>query len=210
VKLVSAALGAQQPRDESISLLVRQSLDLSGYRIEKRDLSGAPLTDPLPPALDDAASTWASVHEFGAENVASDGTRVIIYSGSSGDAPPAQGSVWQRFRAGTGEVGDLKLAEDAVDLRLVSPDGTVAHARRFFRDGLYNPLQIRLLRKADGTAFFILPVGPLGAGFAQANYRMAMDFRRKNIPVDPSSIILSEAGETSPESAILDVPWPAI
>jgi hypothetical protein len=202
-KLVAAALGAQQPKDESISLLVREALDLSGYRIDKRDLSGAPPNDPSPPALDDPASGWVTLYQFGAETMAADGSLVMIYSCGPDTAPPAVPGTSQRFRAATGQPGDVRLAEDAVDLRLVAPDGQVSHARRFLNDSLYAPAQINLLRKADGTACFIIPVGT-SAGLGKGSYRLAAQFRRRNTAVDPDSVVLSENGRTDPESASLD------
>jgi hypothetical protein len=99
------------------------------------------------------------------------------------------------------------LVGDAVDLRLVAGDGSVAHARRFLKDGLYIPVRTRLLRKADGTAFFILPAVS-DASFAQGSYRTVMDFMKDNTDVVADNIILSEAGETAPEFAVLNIPWP--
>lgn len=213
-KLVAAVLGAQQPRDESITLLVREALSLRGYRIEKRDFSGFAFLGGVLPfvEMDDPTSNWKPFFQFRNEPKVADGTRVIVYSGNADNAPTVAPRILQRFRFGAGEVGDMQLAEDAVDLRLVAPNGSVVHARRFLKGSLYNSVKkFTLLRKSDGTAFFTLPYGlPGGANFPQGSYRMSMDFRRNNTAIDSNSVISSEVGQTTAESAVLDIPWSAM
>ncbi|MEN3370987.1 MAG: hypothetical protein V7609_3130 [Verrucomicrobiota bacterium] len=207
VKLVGASLGSQQPNSENVTLLVREAIDLTGYRIEKRDLSTVAGTEPPPVNLDDPTSTWTSVYEFGSENMIAPGTHIVINSGNPDNPLPAIPRVLQRFRAPTGMPGDVQLAANAVDLRLVDRQGEVIHARRFLNDTTsYSPLAFHVLRKADGTAFFILPTGFPSAGFSPGTYQMRLDFRRDNTVIDPAGLVLSAAGQTVPEAVILDVP----
>jgi hypothetical protein len=206
VKLVAASLGSQQPENEDIALLVREATNLTGYRIEKRDVPAVMDGDPPPSELDDSGSTWTLVYEFDNENMIAPGTLVVVNSGNPDNPPPAVPRVLQRFRAPTGTPGDVQLAANAVDLRLVDSQGPVIHARRFLNDTSYSPVASHVLRKADGTAFFLLPAGFPAAGFLPGSYRLIMDFRRDNTGTDPESIILSAVGQTAPETVILDVP----
>jgi hypothetical protein len=205
VKLVAASLGAQDPGGENVTLLVREPINLTGYRIEKRDLPTVAGGGPPAPDLDDPVSVWISVYEFGSENVIAPGTQIVVNSGNPDNAPPAVPRVLQRFRAPAGTPSDVQLAGNAADLRLVDPLGAVVHARRFLNNATnYNPVTFQVLRKADGTAFFLLPAG--FRGFLPGTYQMKMDFRRDNTALDPDSLILSAAGQTAPEAAILDIP----
>jgi hypothetical protein len=208
VKIVDAVLGAQQPSDETVMLLVREPADLSGYRIERRDFSAlagaAPLAD-----LDDGASVWVPFYDFGAEAPVAAGTRVVVRSGNPDDPPAAGPRTVQRFRAAPGAPGDVEFAVHPVDLRLVGPRGDVVHARRFLGETPYGPVAFRLLRKDDGTACAVLPPGMPNAGFAPGTYRLALDFRRDNTALDPDSIVLSAAGQTTADAVVLDVPAPA-
>lgn len=206
-KLVAASLGSKRPEDENISLLVREAVNLTGYRIEKRDVPEAGGGEPPVTDLDDPMSTWTLVYEFAGENVIAPGTQIVINSGNPDNPPPAVPRVLQRFRAPTGTPGDVQLDAKAVDLRLVDSKGEVVHARRFLNDTTgYDSVEFHVLRNADGTAFFLLPAGFPSAGFLPGTYQMTMNFRRDNTVIDPNSLVLSAAGETVPEVAILDVP----
>jgi hypothetical protein len=207
VKLVAASLGSQQPESENVTLLVREAVDLTGYRIEKRDLLTVAGTEPPPVNLDDPTSTWISIYEFGSESIIAPGTQIVINSGNPDNPSPALPRISQRFRATAGTPGDVLFTANAVDLRLVDSLGKVIHARRFLNGTTsYTAVGFHILRKADGTAFFLLPTGFPSAGFLPGSYRLTMDFRRDNTATDPESIILSAAGQTAPETVILDVP----
>jgi hypothetical protein len=206
-KFVAASLGSKRPENENITLLVREALNPTGYRIEKREVPAVAGGGPPTPELDDPASTWTLVYQFGSENLIAPGTQVVVNSGNPDKPPPAVPRVLQRFRAPTGTPGDVQLAANAVDLRLVDSKGKVVHARRFLNDTTgYNSVAFHVLRKADGTAFFLLPAGFPAAGFSPGTYQMTMMFRRDNKAIDPNSIILSAAGQTAPETVVLGVP----
>jgi hypothetical protein len=206
VKLVAASLGAQEPGGENITLLVRDPTNLTGYRIEKREMPVVNGAGPPALDLDDPASTWISIYEFGSENVIAPGTQIVVNSGNPDNPPPAVPRVLQRFRAPTGAPGDVQLAGNTADLRLLDSQGAVVHARRFLNSTTsYNPVNFHVLRKADGTAFFLLPAG--FPGFLQGTYQMTMNFRRDNTAVDPDSLVLSAAGQKTTETVVLDVPW---
>lgn len=206
VKLVTASLGAQEPGDENITLLVRQPTNLTGYRIEKREMPEVNGAGPPALDLDDPASAWISIYEFGGENVIAPGTQIVVNSGNPDNPPPAVPRVLQRFRAPTGAPGDIQLAGNTADLRLLDSKGAVVHARRFLNSTTsYNPVNFQVLRKADGTASFLVPGG--FPGFLQGTYQMTMNFRRDNRAVDPDSLVLSAAGQKTTETVVLDVPW---
>jgi hypothetical protein len=206
VKLVAVSFGSLQPEDERITLLIREPINLTGHRIEKREVAPGP-----PLALDstDAAlSIWTTLYEFGPEPMAVSGTRIVIFSGNPDNPPAPESRTWHRFRAPTGAPGDVQFTTDAVDLRIISPQGDILHARRFLNDTtMVQSVGFRLLRKADGTACFLLPPATLGAGFSPQSFQITLVFRRNNTAIDPGSLVLSAAGLTSAEAVVLDIPW---
>jgi hypothetical protein len=206
-KLVAATMGAATPATESITVLTREASDLSGCSIQKRDYSAIISAGGSIPveALDDAASTWNTVFVFPSAAQCPAGTRIAIYSCSVDNAPPADPGIVQYFRAASGNPGDIVLNDSAVDLRLVTAAGEVIHARRFLHDNVFTPLaNCRLLRKADETAFVVFPAAAPGQSFADGSYRLQMQYRRDNTANDPASIVLTEAGDKTPEAATLD------
>ena len=74
---------------------------------------------------------------------------------------------------------------------------------------IYVPVAARLLRRADGTGFFIVvpAINPPGSSLPTGSYRFILTYRRNNSALDSDSEILSEAGNTSPEQVTLDIPW---
>lgn len=204
-KIVAATLGSQNAVDERITLLIRDSTNLTGHRIEKREVANGSVFSL--DGTDEAAPAWVPIYEFGSEDTMPAGTRVIVVSGPTDDPPTAEPRTVKRFRAQPGNDGDLQFTSDAVDLRLVGPRGNVMHARRFLGSAaMVGPVGVRLLRKADGTACFILPASP-DTSFPEGPFQMTMEFKRDNKAFDPDSLVLSAAGQTTPETAVLDIPW---
>ena len=74
----------------------------------------------------------------------------------------------------------------------------------------YSEIPARVLRKADGAGLFIVSTatGSPGSPLPPAEYRLVFTYRRNNRAVDADSDILSEAGNTFPEEATLQIPWP--
>ena len=66
-----------------------------------------------------------------------------------------------------------------------------------------------MLRKADGTAFALVVnhPSPPGSRIQPGEYRLALTYRRDNRAANPDSLLLSQAGDASPEAVNLDVPW---
>jgi hypothetical protein len=94
------------------------------------------------------------------------------------------------------------------ELRVVAPDGTVVYSRHFLPDDDYAAEDVRVIRKADGTGFFIVkPDGGSGpAPFALGQYRLKLTYHRDNRVADPQSRLLSQAGDRSAEVVTLDIP----
>ncbi len=200
VKLVSAVIGSGQATDEIVTLQIRQSTDLTGWRLELRNPAA-----PQPAELDDPAAVWTLLHTFGPEDAApGDAVTVRINAGPAPTSPVPDGArQLERYRNGTGQTGVVSLTGDSVDLRLVGSDGRVEHARRFFADGLYTGLGFTAVRKADGTALALFPTnGTLPAGAL----RLIATYRRNNRGLDHDSLILTETGDDDDEIAVIDVP----
>jgi hypothetical protein len=67
----------------------------------------------------------------------------------------------------------------------------------------------RVLRKADGTGYFIMrvPGGPATISpLAPGQYRLALLYRRDNRATDPASRVLRQANSSTSEQATLDIP----
>ena len=147
---------------------------------------------------------WVPHFGFAGESVLASGTRLRLFSGTPSAAPPAAPNVAQRFIGGVGERGRRQFLRGLADLRLRNVRGAVEHSRLFLRDG-YAPAAVRVLRKRDGTAFFVFP--PVGdATLSRGEYRLTFEYRRDNTARLPDSPILSESGDRDPETAVLDIP----
>jgi hypothetical protein len=190
VKLIGAALGAATPANESVSLLVREATNLTGWRLQKRD-----------PASGDTAP-WETIFEFGPEGGMVDATLVRIHSGNAVGGPADNGRHLERYRALGNDPGEVKFTGDQADLRLVDRNGRVEHRRRFLRDALYATIGVTFLRKADGTALVLLPTTQLAPG----TLRLAFVYRKDNRSAVPGSIVLAEAGDQTAEAAAIDIP----
>jgi uncharacterized protein DUF6603 len=73
----------------------------------------------------------------------------------------------------------------------------------------FNEILFNVLRKADGSGLMIVSPGPTPSGsfLPEGQYRLVFTYRRDNRAKDPNSDVLSEAGNTAPEVATLDLPW---
>jgi hypothetical protein len=151
--------------------------------------------------------TWTPYYVFGQEARFPASTRVQIFAGSEADAPEeGEPGVARRFLASPGEPSRLRLPMDGADMRLVAPDGAAGHIRTFLPLSAYTPVpDVRILRKADGTGFFMLM--PAGPGLAAGQYRLAMTYRRDNRGPAPDSQVFSEAGNRTPEGVTIEIPW---
>jgi len=77
------------------------------------------------------------------------------------------------------------------------------------RAPLNTPVTARVLRKADGAGLLVVSpaANPAGSLFPPGEYRLVFTYRRNNRALDPDSDLLSEAGNTAPEEATLDIRW---
>lgn len=141
---------------------------------------------------------WLPHYRFDSEDPLPAGTRIRVHSGSAGEAPSAEPLETRRFVASPFESGQVAFTTDPVDLRIRGPRGP-EHARRFLRDKEYVPVAARLLRKADGTAFVILP--PNGEVLAPGQYRLALEWLRNP---GPEEQLITERGEKGPEIVQID------
>jgi hypothetical protein len=150
-------------------------------------------------------------YTFGEEIRLPTGMRVRVYPGNVKDAPPEEAGISRRFAASGSDGGQLRLSSEGVELRLVSPGGADGQRRYFLADDAYVPVNgARILRKADGTGFFILvPAASSSAGthLKSGQYRLDLTYRRDNREANRESLVLSEAGNTEAEEVTIDIPW---
>jgi hypothetical protein len=150
---------------------------------------------------------WVTLHELADEETLPAGARLRLHTGSPDVAPAPAAGVRARFAASAGEQGLARLPASGARLRVVGSDGAGApgHERdiRPAADFADVPAtDLRMLRRADGTAFFLhRATGPLDPDA----YRLTLTFRRDNTTRDPESPILSQAGSTAAEVVTLDI-----
>jgi len=158
-----------------------------------------------------AGPTSVPYYTFGHEARLPTGTRVRLYAGNEADAPsvqPEDRSVVRRFVAPLDERGQVRLTPQGTDLRLVPTGKTAEHMRRFLPDDTYTRRDARVLRKRDGTGFFVVPAAPSpGSPLEVGQYRLAMTYHRNNQAIGADSQVFSEAGNTADEKVKIDIPW---
>jgi hypothetical protein len=166
-----------------------------------------------------AAPAWVNFYDFGTEARRPAGSRVRIFSGNANDAPPEDPGIEDRFTASLGDAGEVRLPGDRADLRVAGPGAATGHARAFLPDTDYAdfilvgidiavPLDLRVLRNADGTGFFLVKAA--AAPIPPGQYRLNLMYRRDNRAVDSNSQVLREAGSSDPEEVKIDIPTVAI
>ena len=152
---------------------------------------------------------WASYYAFANEEQLRAGTRIQVIAGSAIDRETVVAGTVRRFSGSLSEHGRPRLPARGADLRLVSPNEIGGHRRRFLPDSMYKAITgVRLLRKADGTGFFVTASDRSRTEnrLAPGQYRLKMAFRRENTEIERESQILSECGKTTPELTTLDIP----
>ena len=153
---------------------------------------------------------WATLPELGTYR---GGSRLSLLAGRDTDPVPAQ------LAGGELEFLDTNPAEfipvfpaRGIDLRVVDAHDTPGHANRFLPSARFTSLPAaRIVRAADGTGFVLsVPDGNGDPSLPAGQYRLTVRMRRDNRGADPSSLVLSQSGDTSDEVTALDVPWPLV
>jgi hypothetical protein len=102
------------------------------------------------------------------------------------------------------ESGQITFPVEGVDLRVTTSNEAAGHSRTFLPEACYERLNLDVIRKGDGTGFFI--VNRNGAVLDPGQYRLGITHRRNNRAVDPDGPILSEAGNTGDERVTMIIP----
>ncbi|MBK7617588.1 MAG: hypothetical protein IPJ08_25125 [Burkholderiales bacterium] len=175
-------------------------------------------------ALDGVAATWSAFevrhvlpkwedwHQFGAAlGWRAAGRRLRVFAGRVADAALAAGAGEEHlFQGAASATFRPRLNGPGVDIRVVDTTGQERHLRRFLPDAAYGGVpSARVLRAADGTGMlvFVPGAGPAGTELAAAEYCLRFTYRRDNTTADATSLVLSQAGDTSDELAFVNVPW---
>jgi hypothetical protein len=182
------------PVNESATILVSETTNFTNWHIDFRLLPDAANSEP----------GWQTWYTFGVEPPRAAGRRVRIFALPGNTPPQVSGEDYLFFDNPHGG-SQPKFPLPAVDLRLVAPNGRIAHMRRFLSTQAYTPSPIKILRSGDGTGFILIK--PEMATFTPAEYQLRLEFKRDNTASDQGSLVLSENGDTSAEIAQLDIPW---
>lgn len=185
LKLTEVSFGAT-PEEEHVVLLVRDTASLRDCRLAWRPLPTGGAPEPA----------WTTYYDFGSEGALADGTALHIFTGSTSAAPPLPGTE-QRF-AGD---GTARFPASGVELRLESPSGSVLHQRQFLPAGAFTALDLRALRKPDGTGLILFTPAGSALPALPATLRLAFRFARNAGAGQP---VLRQAGSELPELATLD------
>jgi len=113
-----------------------------------------------------------------------------------------------------GHAGAFGLKDDCALLtpepgtELVLKTDPVAEGVHFMPDDAYVPEDVKLLRKADGTGFFMvkLDADSKDGQFSLGQYRLKLTYRRNNKAHVSTSQVLSQAGNEVNEIVTLDIP----
>jgi len=156
-----------------------------------------------------AAPVWTPYYTFEREERLPAGTRVRVLAGNRAEAPKMEPNVVHRFVASLDETGRIRLPMDGTDLRVRAPGSMGGHSRRFLPDKSYTPADTHIIRKADGTGFFLIvpQMSSVGNQLAAGQYRLKFTYQRDNRTSDPSSQVLNQAGDCGAESVVIDIPW---
>lgn len=161
-----------------------------------------------------AVPQWEPWYGFDAEGRRMSGRRVRVFAGRPTDATPDSRTAGEEFRFAGGAVAGFtpRLPAAGVDLRLVAPNGHSGHVRRFLPDATYTPVAARMLRSADGTGLIILTPDRAAPGsrLAAAEYRLRFVFQRDIRSGTQEEPVLSQNGDTTTETAQIDVPWTTV
>ena len=139
------------------------------------------------------------------------GRRLRVFAGRSADATVTAGAGEEHlFQAAAPATFRPRLYAPGVDLRLVDGTGQERQLRRCLPEAAYvDQPSTRVLRAADGTGMlvFVPGAGPAGTHLAAGEYRLRLTYRRDNTALHVGSLVLSQAGDTSDETAFIDMPW---
>jgi hypothetical protein len=198
VKIVALNFASTGFDIESVVLLLREPLNLTGYRIESRLVEWPENQEIVIDAQtrseeELSKQAWTTFHLFEKERNLAAGTTLGVRADPN--VEPASIDL-------TGNVSY------SVELRLIAPNGNVVHSKHFLPDTNYVSEDVSVLRKADGTGFFMihlddslnaLPLSP-------AQYRLKLTYHRNNRTRIPTSQVLSQAGNDDDEIVTLDIP----
>lgn len=157
-----------------------------------------------------AEAGWTYYHRFGPESAALPaGTRIAVHAGNAAAATgTAAAGVEHCHAAGDGETDCRRLegagAASGVHLRVVDPDGAAGHDRLCLPPGDFAAVTARVLRRADGTGVMIATPG---AALTEGVCRLRFTYRRDNTAFAAASPVLTQAGDSSDETATVDLPW---
>src|SRR5204863_7855889 len=134
-----------------------------------------------------------------------DGTLIRVHSGADDGRATDPGMV-RRYSTPAGADGSFRLEPDGARLRLVEAGGTTLSERSFRPDAEYGPVTASLLRRRDGTAFYVLvPDGSGSSRLPSGGARLRLTYRRDDTAAHPMAPIYSPDGLRADETVVLDL-----
>lgn len=209
-KLAAVMFAANRIDIDSIELLLREPLNMTGYRIESRVVtwplnleSGVVIDMQTLSGNEIPQQDWTSYYEFESETNSPPGKILQVSRNNSNAIPPTQLS-----GVDAGSVDFANRIFYSIELRLVAPDGETVHSRHFLPDDDYVNEDLSVLRRADGTGLFLVKPGS-GSNlnpFPLSQYRLKLTYHRNNRTRIATSQIWTQAGNDADEIITLDIP----
>jgi hypothetical protein len=215
VKLAAANFGANKTNLDSVVLLLREPMNLTGYRIESRLVtwpispeSGIVIDAQTLPQNEIPESVWATYSTFEAGSKLPAGTMLQIFPGVPATVSTTQAAPVQLVGRKAGDIDLPRRIFFSLEFRIVGPDGKIIHTRHFLPDDDYVSEDVEVLRKADGTGFFMVKPnsGSSDIPFPLGQYRLKLTYHRNNKTLVSTSPILSQAGNQADEVVTIDIP----
>ena len=154
-------------------------------------------------------ATWSTYYAFSDEELLPPGTRLRVSSGNETFASASEKpNELHRFTAVGEDPGRALLTNNGVRLRVTDANNHPIYDRFFLPSDAYGEIpNARILRKEDGTGFFVLIPSGSGSQLLQGQYRLRMTYHRAISSVDEIFLVLKEVGSSDDENVILDIPW---
>jgi hypothetical protein len=178
--------------------------------VYSRDSPNATFTDIMVYSL-----AWKLYCVFVSEERMSAGTRLRVYSGGNGGiatptADEHEHDMVKCFIATQETANKVPLPAEGAEFRIMSSDRTIGHVRQFLPVSNYSIINTKVLRKADGTSFFVFvpsTSSPLHSLVRRGQYRLKTSYRRDNRLVQSNSQVFSQNDNRNTELVTIDIPW---
>jgi hypothetical protein len=149
------------------------------------------------------AAAWHTLYRFDKEERVADGTHFRIHAGNAADMAQEEPTIRRRYMARFGETGDIHFRNTRQQLRIIDRNGNSIHDQQFLQQDQYAAFAARIIRKRDGTGFFLFP--SVAEELKTNTYRLELKFRKNNTTDVPDSQVWRQAGDDLEEVVFIHI-----